>query len=170
MMIPGLGPMFTLDFKGLGTRSASFVTPDRDVTLPFHCHVPTHEEFGMRGLIIVGKGSPGTAAMVAALNSGSTGVFTKPAQQATAAEAPSANKPAAAKHLFYGVGVLKAVENRTGRVIIDHKEIPGFMSAMTMSYLVEPASLLEGLRPGITVNFTIDSNKREIVAITRTAK
>jgi hypothetical protein len=39
-----------------------------------------------------------------------------------------------------------------------------------MSYLVEPASLLEGLRPGITVNFTIDSNKREIVAITRTAK
>jgi hypothetical protein len=42
LMIPGLNPMFMLDFAGPGTRTARFVTPDQDITLDFHCHAPTH--------------------------------------------------------------------------------------------------------------------------------
>ena len=56
-MLPGLNPMFMLEFRGTDTQVARFVTPDRDVTLEFHCHVETHEKMGMHGLLIVGRGS-----------------------------------------------------------------------------------------------------------------
>ena len=39
LMLPGLNPMFTLEFTGRGVKSLRFVTPDEDVTLEFHCHV-----------------------------------------------------------------------------------------------------------------------------------
>jgi FtsP/CotA-like multicopper oxidase with cupredoxin domain len=55
-MIPGLDPMFTFEFRGPDVRTARFVTPDADVTLPFHCHVPAHEKMGMHGELIVGRG------------------------------------------------------------------------------------------------------------------
>ena len=160
LMIPGLGPMFTLDFRGPGRRTARFVTPEHDVTLPFHCHVPTHEDTGMRGLLVVGKGSPGTEAMIAALNKRE-----EPAPLPAATPVAQAAAPGASPHLFRGVGVLKSVDARSGRIIIDHKEIPGFMAAMTMSYLVDPASLVEKLQAGQMVDFTVDADKREIVAI-----
>ena len=41
LMLPGLNPMFTLEFTGPGLNSLRFVTPDEDVTLEFHCHVHT---------------------------------------------------------------------------------------------------------------------------------
>ena len=56
LMLPGLNPMFMLEFTGPGVQVARFVTPDRDVTLEFHCHVETHEDMGMHGQLIVGKG------------------------------------------------------------------------------------------------------------------
>jgi FtsP/CotA-like multicopper oxidase with cupredoxin domain/Cu/Ag efflux protein CusF len=172
LMIPGLDPMLVLDFRGPGVETARFVTPDHDVTLPFHCHVPTHEAMGMRGLIIVGKGSPGTAALVEALEHGKASA--PQAGPATSAATPTAPQSAAtgeqATHLFTGTGVLKAIDPRSGRIIIDHKAIPGFMAEMTMSYLVDPASLVQGLSPGEEVRFTIDADKREIVAIERRAR
>ncbi len=57
LMFPGLNPMFTLEFRGPGLRTARLVVPDKDVTLEFHCHVETHEKMGMFGQLIVGKGS-----------------------------------------------------------------------------------------------------------------
>jgi Cu/Ag efflux protein CusF/plastocyanin len=174
-MIPGLDPMLATDFRGPGSEIARFVTPDHDVTLEFHCHVPTHEAMGMRGLIIVGKGSPGTDAMVAALEHGTAreGEARTAAAPPTAASADNPDVSVAAPdrgqatHLFSGLGVLRAVDPRSGRIIIDHKESPGLMAAMTMSYLVDPASLVQGLGPGDQVRFTIDADKREIVAIQR---
>ncbi len=56
LMLPGLNPMFTPEFRGPGIQSARFVTPDQDITLDFHCHVETHEKMGMHGQLIVGKG------------------------------------------------------------------------------------------------------------------
>ena len=42
--------------------------------------------------------------------------------------------------------------------MVDHKEIPGFMAAMTnMSYLVTRPTLLEHLHPGVKIRFTIDA-------------
>ena len=46
-----------LEFRGQGVESAQFVSPDRDITLPFHCHVDTHEGVGMHGEIVEKTGS-----------------------------------------------------------------------------------------------------------------
>ena len=51
-------------------------------------------------------------------------------------------------------------------MIVDHKEIPGFMAAMVMNYLVNPPILLEGLKPGERIRFTIDEEQRAIVRVT----
>src|SRR2546421_10349895 len=56
LMIPGLSPIFAINFVGPDIESARFVTPDEDVTLFFHCHVATHDKVGMTGSLVVGKG------------------------------------------------------------------------------------------------------------------
>ena len=138
-MLPGLNPMFVLEFTGRGVKSLRFVTPDEDVNLEFHCHVPTHEQLGMLGELIVGKGG-------------------KP----PARDAP----PPGTARLFEGIGGVVAVEPRKNRLVLTHGEIKGFMAAMVeMSFLVTPATLLKGIEPGDRVRFTIDADKRAIVDV-----
>ncbi len=138
-MLPGLNPMFVLEFTGPRTQTLRFVTPDEDISLKFHCHVETHEKMGMLGVLIVGEG--GKKKMT-------------PPIQVTAT-----------KRLHEGVGVVVAVEARAGRLVVDHEEIKGFMAPMVMSYMVTPATLLRGLAKGDKVRFTIDADKRVIVGI-----
>jgi Cu/Ag efflux protein CusF len=117
------------------------VTPDEDVTLKFHCHVPTHEQLGMLGEVIVGKGG-------------------KP----PAHETP----PPGTARLFEGIGSVVAVELRNNRLVLTHGEIKGFMAAMSeMSFMVTPTTLLKGIEPGNNVRFTIDADKRAIVNVVR---
>ncbi len=143
LMLPGLNPMFTLEFTGPGVQSLRFVTPDEDVTLEFHCHVPTHEQMGMLGALIVGEGG----------------------QKEPAASTP---RSVAAKRLFEGLGVIVAVQPRQQRLVLTHGEIKGFMAPMVeMSFMVTPAALLRGLAAGNNVRFTIDADKRVIVDIVR---
>ncbi|MFQ5541992.1 MAG: copper-binding protein, partial [Candidatus Binatia bacterium] len=136
LMTPGLNPMFMLEFRGPGTKISRFITPDEDITLPFHCHVHTHENMGMEGVFVVGKGG-------------------KPKEKQMAAE----------RRFFEGVGVLVAVEPRKGRLVVDHEEIKDFMAPMVMGYQVTPASVLEGFKAGEKIRFTIDAEKRAIVKI-----
>ena len=136
LMIPGLNPMFMLDFAGPGSRTARFVTPDVDITLDFHCHVQTHEEMGMRGQLVVGKGG-----------------------------APGPETAAASGHLHVGDGIVVSVDPRRGRIVVDHQEIPGFMAPMVMNYLANPPMLLDGLKPGEKIRFTIDEDQRAIVRV-----
>ena len=138
LMLPGLNPMFTLEFTGRGVKSLRFVTPDEDISLEFHCHVETHEKMGMLGTLIVGKGG-----------------------EPAAHEAP----PPEANRLYEGVGVVIAVLPRKSRLVVDHEEIEDFMAAMEMSYIVTPVTLLRGLEPGDKVRFTIDADKRKIVGV-----
>ena len=139
LMLPGLNPMFALEFTGRGVKSLRFVTPDEDVTLEFHCHVPTHEQLGMLGELIVGKGG-------------------KP----PAREAP----PPGTARLFEGIGVVIAIDPRKNRLVLTHGEIKGFMAAMVeMSFMVTNATLLKGIDPGNKVRFTIDADKRAIVDV-----
>ncbi len=141
LMLPGLNPMFVLEFTGRGVKSLRFVTPDEDVTLEFHCHVATHEQFGMLGQLIVGKGG-------------------------TKEHALPADTTVAAKRLFEGVGVIVAVQPRKSRLVLTHEEIKGFMAPMVeMSFMVTPANLLRGLKPGDNVRFIIDADKRVIVDV-----
>ncbi len=141
LMLPGLNPMFTLEFTGPETQVARFVTPDRDITLEFHCHVETHDKMGMHGRLIVGSG----------------GEEHGHAKEATAEEEET--------RLYEGVGVVLSIDTRARRFVIDHEEIPGFMAPMVMSYQVKPASLLQKIAPGDRVRFTIDAAQRTIVGI-----
>ncbi len=137
LMLPGLNPMFTLEFTGRGVKSLRFVTPDEDVTLEFHCHVPSHEQMGMFGRLIVGKGG----------------------------ETAAAHEQAAAGRRYEGLGVVVGVDLRASRLVLDHEEIEDFMAAMVMSYQVAPSALLAGLGEGDKIRFAIDLDKRAIVEI-----
>jgi Cu/Ag efflux protein CusF len=64
-----------------------------------------------------------------------------------------------------GEGKVIAVVPSSSQIVVDHKEIPGFMEAMTMGYRVAPASLLGGVKAGDTVRFTIDPQQKAIVKI-----
>lgn len=138
MMIPGLNPMFMLEFRGPGTQTARFITPDEDITLPFHCHVQTHEKMGMAGVFIIGKG--GQSKVEQAVGTG---------------------------NLFEGIGRVIVVDARQNMIVIDHEDIPGFMAAMIMGYPVQPAGLLQGVKAGDRIRFTIDASHQAIIKITQ---
>ncbi len=68
-----------------------------------------------------------------------------------------------AKKIYQGLGTVIEVQHEKSRVVVDHGEIEGFMAAMEMSYMVSPATLLQGVKPGDKVRFTIDADERMIV-------
>ena len=63
-------------------------------------------------------------------------------------------------------GVVEAVDTALRQVVIDHEDIPGVMPAMSMSFDVGDSSLLEGLEPGQTIEFTLElgSQSQRVVA------
>jgi len=64
-----------------------------------------------------------------------------------------------------GEGKVIAVVPSSSQIVVDHKAIPGFMDAMTMGYRIEPPSLLEGVKAGDSIRFTIDKQQKAIVKI-----
>ena len=139
LMIPGLNPIFALNVVGPDVATARFVTPDEDVTLLLHCHIAAHDKVGMLGKLIVGKGGE-----------------PKTALQTSSATAPKS---------FQGIGVVVATVPRAGRLIVNHEAIPGFMAAMEMSFAVTTPSLLNGLKAGDRIRFSIDGARSAVTAI-----
>lgn len=72
---------------------------------------------------------------------------------------------AAAPQSVEGEGKVVATVPSSRQIIVEHGEIKGFMDAMTMGYRTEPASLLEGLKFGDRIRFTIDVANKAIVKI-----
>ena len=70
-----------------------------------------------------------------------------------------------AQQTVVGEGKVIATVPSANQLVVEHGEIKGFMDAMTMGYRVEPASLLEGLKSGDRVRFTIDVPNKAIVKI-----
>ena len=64
-----------------------------------------------------------------------------------------------------GEGKVVATVPNSSQIVVEHEEIKGFMEAMTMGYPVDPPSLLEGLKFGDKVRFTIDVRKKVIIKI-----
>jgi len=62
-------------------------------------------------------------------------------------------------------GKVVATVPNANQIVVEHGEIKGFMEAMTMGYRVDPPSLLEGLKFGDKVRFTIDVPKKAIIKI-----
>jgi Cu/Ag efflux protein CusF len=73
----------------------------------------------------------------------------------------------AAKGVFHGHGIVKAVEPGTGALTLSHDEIKGFMPAMEMMYRVRaPEVIMSGsLKPGDAIDFTIDAAKYTILGV-----
>jgi Cu/Ag efflux protein CusF len=64
-----------------------------------------------------------------------------------------------------GEGKVIATVPSANQLVLEHGEIQGFMESMTMGYRVEPPSLLEGLKTGDKVRFTIDVQNKTIVKL-----
>ena len=77
--------------------------------------------------------------------------------------APGGHQPG--QQTVVGEGKVVAVVPGSQQIVVDHKEIKGFMDAMTMGYRVEPLSLLEGVKAGDAIHFTIDAQQKAIVKI-----
>lgn len=60
---------------------------------------------------------------------------------------------------YTGAGVVTRVDRAKGLVTIDHGDIPGYMSAMRMSYEVKDAALLDGIAANDRVTFTVEVAK-----------
>ena len=76
-----------------------------------------------------------------------------------------ASAAAAAPQTVEGEGKVVATVPSSSQIVVEHGEIKGFMEAMTMGYRAEPSSLLEGLKFGDRIRFTIDVPNKAIVKI-----
>ena len=64
-----------------------------------------------------------------------------------------------------GEGTVVSIRPAKQEIVLEHEEIRGFMEAMTMGYKTNPASLLDSVKPGDKVRFTIDTAARAITKI-----
>jgi Cu/Ag efflux protein CusF len=64
-----------------------------------------------------------------------------------------------AEGVFYGRGLVKAVEPGTGWLTLAHNDIVGCMPAMEMMFRVRAPEVSRGLRLGDTIDFTLDGGK-----------
>ena len=76
-------------------------------------------------------------------------------------------RPKAAAKTVSAQGQVVALVPGNGEIVLAHGEIKGFMDAMTMGYKVSSPALLKALKPGDTVQFTIDTEKRLITRIVK---
>ena len=75
-----------------------------------------------------------------------------------AAPSPIIGKP------YPATGVVKLISRKEGWIEIDHEEIVGFMPAMEMEWSVQKKSLLDDIKVGDKVNFTVvETGKGEII-------
>jgi protein SCO1/2 len=58
-------------------------------------------------------------------------------------------------HRYPLEGKIVSVAKDRHEVVIDHKAVPGFMEAMTMSYSVKDERVLESLHPGDQIQATL---------------
>ena len=64
-----------------------------------------------------------------------------------------------------GKGTVISVRPAKQEIVLEHEEIKGFMEAMTMGYKTNPTSLLNSVKPGDKIRFTIDTEARAITKI-----
>jgi protein SCO1 len=95
----------------------------------------------------------GNLALCLAVVAGS-GCGGKAPRDGVAARAPSEGPSPSTKE-YPLAGVVRQVEVKSGLVTIRHREIPGFMDAMTMPFDVKDREVLDDLRPGDEVEGTL---------------
>jgi Cu(I)/Ag(I) efflux system protein CusF len=68
-----------------------------------------------------------------------------------------------------GEGTVVALAPQKQQIVLEHGEIKDFMEAMTMGYKINPLSLLDKVKAGDKVRFTIDTDARAITKIDKLA-
>jgi protein SCO1/2 len=86
-------------------------------------------------------------AMVCAAGAAGCG-STKQAEQNAASQANPTQAGQPGEHRYHLEGTVVSVDKPQQHLVIDHKDIPGFMSAMTMPYPVADAKVLDQVGPG----------------------
>jgi Cu/Ag efflux protein CusF len=83
---------------------------------------------------------------------------------AAAAACGGSGPKAAASH-----GVVRAVDASARTITLEHEDIPGIMTAMTMTFEVAPDVSLEGVAPGAKVDFEVteDPNGIRVTKLSR---
>ncbi len=61
-----------------------------------------------------------------------------------------------AKDVYRSTGKITAVDRAASKVTIDHKDIPGYMSAMEMTFAVAGPEMLTRIKPGDLVAFEME--------------
>ena len=79
-------------------------------------------------------------------------------------------RPAPETPTYQLTGQILAVKPETNEVLVKHEDIPGFMPAMTMPYVVKDPALLKDRVPGdlITATLTVESTLAHLTTITKT--
>jgi Cu/Ag efflux protein CusF len=81
-----------------------------------------------------------------------------PTNFASADPSPIIGKP------YPAVGVVKLINRKEGWIEINHEAIEGLMPAMEMEWSVEKGSLLDNVKVGDKVNFTVvETGKGELI-------
>jgi Cu(I)/Ag(I) efflux system protein CusF len=70
----------------------------------------------------------------------------------------------------HGTGTIKSLDATVPSIEIEHGDIPGLMPAMKMEFHVQNKSLLQGLKAGEQIEFTIENGVEgmKIVEIRKT--
>ena len=97
-------------------------------------------------------------AFIALLVVGMVGCSSSKPQPAVSSAQPTADAGAKRYHLE---GTVVSIDRRQKRVMVDGKDIPGFMGAMTMPYPVVDDQTLDRLKPGgqITADVVVTGNE-----------
>ena len=75
------------------------------------------------------------------------------------------------ERVYQATGVVRAGLGDLGLLVITHSEIPGYMPAMTMGFRVAAPKIVESVKPGDAVRFTLRGTPPNlaITAIEKTA-
>ncbi len=77
-------------------------------------------------------------------------------------EPSTAQKDQTTKSRFYGQGRVVKIDTARQVILIQHQEIPNFMSAMTMSFFLEKTELVQGVQVGDSIHFTLTKGDRRL--------
>jgi Cu(I)/Ag(I) efflux system periplasmic protein CusF len=79
--------------------------------------------------------------------------------------AASCNKKPSAPVMHEGVGVVEGIDKEAVTVQINHEDIKGYMSAMSMPFKVKHPALLDTVKIGDKVDFTLEDSSAGIFVI-----
>jgi protein SCO1/2 len=72
------------------------------------------------------------------------------------AQTEPADSTAVAVQTYEGRGLVISVMPNREHIVVDHEDIPGFMSAMKMPFALKDTSVASGVSEGDSIRFTVE--------------